>query len=406
MTSLPQIQHRARPALDVRTGAVAQSTVPQPALERRVELLLDRLRIGVVFGADKSAAGAVITPTVNSRSWKSYQSVAHDIADALRRIGFKHVSLLTDDMRLAETLRREGIHLVWLNTGGVQGINPMAHAPAQLEMLGVPYIGHDPLIAGMLDNKHSFKRNLASLGLPTAPFVTWHPVRGPFRPKVNSRFIRAFKNHWGPYVVKPVSGRASLHVHCVDDESGLSAAVSEVYAATENEVLIEAYLPGREYCIAVSGAIVARQRRIFRLAEPFVFSPVERVFAPGERIVTSMDVQPISPDRLRLLASEPDQEIVAELTELARAVHLDFNLEALVRLDVRTDARNRLAVLEANPKPDLKRPSDSLTSIVCFGLASQGMDYEDLILGQLANRLDFLMRHRRRAIPRLAELMA
>ena len=33
----------------------------------------------------------------------------------------------------------------------------MAHAPALLEMLGVPYIGHNPLAASLLDNKHVFK---------------------------------------------------------------------------------------------------------------------------------------------------------------------------------------------------------------------------------------------------------
>ena len=63
--------------------------------------------------------------------------------------------------------------------GGVQGYNSTSHAPAMLEMLGMPYVGHDPLNATTLDNKHAFKREAVCAGLPTAPFMTWHMSRGP-----------------------------------------------------------------------------------------------------------------------------------------------------------------------------------------------------------------------------------
>jgi D-alanine-D-alanine ligase len=380
------------------------AAAPDTRLQALVERLMPRIRIAVVFGGDKRAEGAVITETVNTRPWKSYETVASEIASALRTLGFKHVSLLPEDMRLAERLRRERIDLVWLNTGGVQGINPMAHAPSLLEMSGVPYIGHCPLTVSTLDNKHAFKRDLTFAGIATAPFVTWHPARGRFRPKADSRFIRTFRHHWGQFIVKPVSGRASLHVHFVEDEAQLPDAVAAVGAATENPVLIEAYLPGREYCVAVGGPAFARGRQIYALDEPFVFSAVERLLKPGERIATSMDKQPITNERLRILDDDRDEEVLAEVQELARAVALNFELQALTRLDLRADVANRICVLEANPKPDLKRPSNDVTSIVCFGLGAMGMDYEDLILGQIADRIDFLLKYRRRAAPKLAAL--
>ena len=87
--------------------------------------------------------------------------VARDIAGALDRLGVARVLVLPDDMRLADRLRREGVHLAWLNTGGVQGYNPVSHTPAMLEMLGVPYVGQSSLTASILDNKHVFKRVLA-----------------------------------------------------------------------------------------------------------------------------------------------------------------------------------------------------------------------------------------------------
>ena len=48
-------------------------------LQGQIERLKERARLAVIFGGDKRADGAVINPTVNPRSWKSYQSVALDI---------------------------------------------------------------------------------------------------------------------------------------------------------------------------------------------------------------------------------------------------------------------------------------------------------------------------------------
>ena len=374
-------------------------------LERQIGRLRDRMRIAVIYGGDKSVDGAVIHQTANPRSWKSYQVIAEDIAGALERLGFRHVTLAADDMRLGETLLRERIDMAWLNTGGVQGYNPMSHAPAMLEMLGVPYVGHDPLIAGTLDNKHVFKQELLYLDIPTAPFITWHPARGPFRPKVNSRFLRTFKDHWGPYIVKPVSGRASLHVRFVEDEADLPDAVADVYATTENHVLIEAYLPGREFCVAVGGLVVAKNKTLIRLSEPFAFSAIERRLSPDEKIFTSMDVRPITTERIKLLDPEADGALLERLHEVARKVFVEMNLESLIRLDLRADAKGDLRVLEANPKPDLKRPVEQATNLVCVALPALGMDYDDLILSMLADRLDVLLSQRRGTVTHLTKLL-
>lgn len=374
-------------------------------LQAQIDRLLDRMRIAVVFGGDKSVPGAVIHPTWNPRSWKSYETVAQDIADALARIGFRHVQLMSDDMRLSERLCREGIHLAWLNTGGVQGYNPACHAPAMLELFGIPYVGHDPLSATTLDNKHAFKRELASAGILTAPFMTWHLSRGPFLPKMNSRFARIFGDYTGPFVVKPVSGRASLHVHVVDNVGDLPEVVDEVFSVTENLVLIESYLPGREFCVSVCGPVTARNGRLSRRSIPFVFSKLERMFEPDERIFASMDLRPIRPGRFRRPDPVSDAETLSQLGVLARDIFLEFHLSSLIRLDVRAAADGRLMVLEANVKPDLTRPGNEATSLVCAGLYEHGMDYDDLILSLLADRLDSLFNQRRASVRHLIDLL-
>jgi D-alanine-D-alanine ligase-like ATP-grasp enzyme len=60
---------------------------------------------------------------------------------------------------------------VWLNTGGVQGESPMCQTPALLETAGIPYVGHSPLNAALLDDKGLFKLACRGLGIQTAPFI-------------------------------------------------------------------------------------------------------------------------------------------------------------------------------------------------------------------------------------------
>jgi len=373
-------------------------------LPQYLEVLFAKLRIAVVFGGDCDLPGSVIYKTHNPRSWKSYEVVAREIAKALAEIGFQQVFVLPDDMKLPEQLKQKNIHLVWLNTGGVQGYNPVCHTPALLEMLGMPYVGHNPLNSSTLDNKHAFKRELQSVGVKTAPFMTWHPSQGILQPNLHQRFSIAFGEYQGPFVVKPVSGRASLHVHFVDKIEGLSQAISEVHRATHNTALIEKYLPGREFCVAVCGYVNYAKGSFYKHTKPFAFSTIERVLEPEERIFTSMDQKAITADRGRLIGSE-EPELKQELIELARKIYWEFSLKSLVRIDVRSDADGSLYVLEANPKPDLKHPGENVTSLVALGLAEYGMSYNDLIFSLLADRLDYLLTQHIEIIPHIVDLL-
>lgn len=364
-------------------------------LQAQLDVLKKRMRIAVLYGGNKDVDGAVLYRTGNPRPWKSYQQVAEDIVGALGRIGFEHVVALPDDMNIGNRLRSENIHFVWLNTGGVQGMGALSHAPSMLEMFGMPYVGHNPLNAGNLDFKHLFKRDIALLGLPTAAFMTWHMGRGPLQVDNCSRFERAFGDYDGRFIVKPVSGRASLHVHVAADRSEIPMLVEEVFDVTENHVLIEKYLPGREFCVAVCGPTLARQGNLERRGEPFAFATIERRLESDEAIFTSMDKKAISSARLKMLTSPEDESIIQGLRRLAVSVYNELDIETLIRLDVRADAEGNLFVLEANPKPDLAAPRPESTSIVAEGLTQEGMTYDDLILSLLADRLDILFSQRR-----------
>lgn len=382
-------------ALDSLGGVLHPREAAHTSIETWLHALAPRLRIAVIYSGDKRRPGSVIYPTPNARPWKSYEAVAQDIMTALEESGFRHVITLPEDMRLPQMLKQHGIHLAWLNTGGVQGHNPAAHAPAMLELLGVPFVGHSSLHAALLDNKAMFKRQLQALDIATAPFTVWHPSGGYAHPADCPQFARAFAGYDGPFVVKPVSGRASLLVDVVQSPADLTDAVTAIYERTHNSVLIETYLPGREFCVSVarSGGADGAER-------PWAFSTVERVLAPDEPIFTSMDERPITSDRVHPVSLD-ESELRRELRALGQAVFAGLDLHAMVRLDIRADARGVLHVLEANPKPDLKRPVGRVTNPTIAGLADDGMTYNDLILALLTGRLEYLLTYESEAVSHL-----
>lgn len=374
-------------------------------LQAQIEKMFRRLRLAVVFGGDKSREGAVIESTTNPRSWKSYELVAQDIAASLQRLGCRHVELFPDDMRLGEKLRAFDAHIAWVNSGGVQGHCSVAHAPAMLELFGVPYVGHDPMTAAILDNKHVFKRQVRAAGIPTAEFCVWQPGVSPHDPTRDPAFRHAFVGYSGPFIVKPTSGRASLNVTYVEHADGLADVVQDIYKLTRNHVLIERFVGGREFCVAAAGPIIHRHGQIERLDDPFTFSLLERSLEPTEKIFTSMDVKPITGARAVEIDRDAEPKLHADLTTLARRIFLELGIETLIRADIRADAAGNLYVLEANPKPDLKMPAPDVTSLVCIGLPKLGMTYDDLIMSVFADRIDVLLSERRGVADRLARLI-
>ena len=111
-----------------------------------------------------------------------------------------------------------------------------------------------------------------------------------------------------------------------------------------------------------------------------------------------MDTKAITANRVRLVDPITEAPLLNSMHDLARRVYAQFNLTALVRLDIRADARGTLYILEANPKPDLARPSPTSVSIIAAGIEPLGWRYPDLIAFLLVERLATLQRTRPYAV--------
>lgn len=361
----------------------------------QLEWIRNNLKIAVIHGGDKSQTQSYIFENLSPRSTKTYAPVAHDIANALRESGFDSVEVLAEDIHLAQQLESKKIDLVITNSGGLQGFDAMCHLPSTLEMLGVPYVGHSPMTAGILDNKHLFKHEIKAAGLPTAPFITIG-IDEDFDSESNQQALDDISSNFPHgFVVKPVSGRASIHVYPVFDRADLKAVVSKVKNATNNIVMIEPFLPGREFVVAVAGEYIFKNGELTQSTTPLAFSITERILEADEPIFTSMDVKPITQDRL-VAVNEP--VLRAQLADIGQKIYRQLGLQTLVRVDLRMDEVGNLYVLETNPKPDLKRPEGSKVSLVCHDLAREGMNYSDLIQSLVFNRLSFLKSKRPMAL--------
>lgn len=238
----------------------------------------------------------------------------------MKSAGFKHVIKLPEDMNFAAELARHKINMCWLNSGGTQGTASVTHAPAILELLGLPYVGHNPLNAGVLDSKHTFKSVLVTMGIDTAKFVVFDPKVEEDDSLMRRRIDETFGDYSGAFVAKPVSGRASQHVHHVPSRDDLVQTIRLISEATHGQVMVEMYLSGREYTMASMGPVIYRKGKLIDQHAPFVFSGVERKLERDEKIFTSMDVKKISTDRVSLLNPSVDAGALEQMAVASKRI--------------------------------------------------------------------------------------
>ena len=357
---------------------------------------LRQMRIAIVHGGPAIKGDTVINLTGNPRGTKTYQEVALDIGGELVNCGFNSVRLYGESRNLAAQLHRDQIDVAWLNTGGGQGSGAISHAAAIMEMSGIPYVGHSPRGYLTLDNKDVFKALLAAHDIPTARWISLPATAGQGGDSDRKQLVDQLRERFkaqatdGKFVVKPQSGRASIGVMVAATLGDVPATIALVNAKCPGAaIIVEDYLPGPEYVVGVDGNWSCRHGQFRRGSQPFAFSAAERILRDGEEIFESMDTRKIDLSRVRPVEGKQRTALLA----LARRVHRDCGIETLIRLDVRTDANGTLRVLEANPKPDLAKPRADKLSLISHGLSAERMDYGDLILSILANRLDYLRAH-------------
>ena len=249
--------------------------------------------------------------------------------------------------------------LVFNIAEGLYGMGREAQIPAILDAFAIPYTFSDPLVMSLTLHKAMTKRVIRDAGIPTSDFT------------VVAQIGDSITVHFPPpFFVKPVAegtGKGVSPASIVRSPDDLAAACYKLISTYGQPVLVERYLPGREFTVGIigSGADAAVlgtiEVHLRASAEPGVYSYVNKEHC--EELVDYRLVRPT------------DSAPVKEAEEIALRAWEVLGCRDAGRIDLRCDELGRPQFMEVNPLAGL-HPQHSDLPIICNLL---GIPYVQLI---------------------------
>ena len=228
--------------------------------------------------------------------------------------------------------------------------------PALLEAYGIPFSFSDSLVMALSLHKGMTKHVLRDKGVPTAPFALIESLAD------LDRLGLAF-----PVFAKPVAegtGKGISPASRADGPAALRKTCRHLLARFRQPVLVEGYLPGREFTVGIVGA--GRGAEALGALEVILSDRAEAA-AYGYRNKEECESRVV----YRLADDDEAKAAVA----VALAAWRALGCRDGGRVDLRSDAASQPQFLEVNPLAGL-HPTHSDLPI----LASQaGISYERLI---------------------------
>ena len=251
---------------------------------------------------------------------------------------------------------------------GLYGPNREGHVPAICEFLDIPCHASDPLTLGLALDKRRAKEVMSYHGVPTAPFVL---ARSPAEARnVQLPF---------PLFVKPAfegSGKGVSARSVCKTRAQLVRQVSNLLATYSEPVLIETYLSGPEFTVAVLGnGPEARCLPIVGMRFDTLPKGAPPIYGYEAKWLWDSPSHPL--DIFECPARIPEA-MAEDIRAAALAAYHALECRDWCRIDIRCDSTNRPMVVELNPLPGiLPDPRDNS----CFPKAARaaGISYDDLI---------------------------
>ena len=250
----------------------------------------------------------------------------------------------------------ERFDLVFSIAEGVRGRSREAQVPALCELFDQPYVFSDPLTMSASLDKAVTKRLVAAAGVPTPSFLVAASDAGELR-------------DWNdfPAFVKPIAegtGKGCEAASLVHTKSELAAAIARLLARYRQPVLVETYLPGREFTVGIVGNGEAAQ----------VVGVCEILLNPkAEANIYSLHNKELCEELVTYTrADDPEAQAAGER---ALAAYYALECRDAARIDFRSNAHGEPYFLEANPLAGL-HPHHSDLPILA---AQNGIGFVELI---------------------------
>lgn len=285
------------------------------------------------------------------------------IEDALRALGHRPERIGHVRALCARLVAGDRWDLVFNFAEGLHGRSREAQVPALLEAYDIPYTFSDPLTCAVTLDKAVTKRLVRDAGLNTPGF---HLVRTPDDIAAVRLPYPLFAKPYAEGTGKGVSQRSRI-----ETPAALRQVCLELLERFRQPVLVEEYLPGREFTVAVLGT--GADARVLGGMEIIVLPAAggrEYAYETKENWHDCVRYQPLC------AAREPDAAVCA----LALAAHRTLDVRDASRTDIRLDAAGRPSFMEINVLPGLRPEHSDLPMIA----AQQGVAYVDL-MGAIVN---------------------
>ncbi|RKQ39919.1 D-alanine--D-alanine ligase [Enterobacter sp. R1(2018)] len=224
-----------------------------------------------------------------------------------------------------------------------------------LEFLGLPYTGSGVMASAITMDKLRTKLLWQGANLPVAPWVAL--TRRDVEAGITAATLERIAQLGLPVIVKPSREGSSVGMSKVDSVAALPAALELAFKHDE-EVLVEKWLSGPEYTVAILGEEILPSIRIqpagtFYDYDAKYLSDETKYFCPAG------------------LAEQREQELQALVLQAWQAL----GCSGWGRVDVMQDSDGRFYLLEGNTSPGM-----TSHSLVPMAARQAGMTFSQLVV--------------------------
>ncbi|MEQ9773110.1 D-alanine--D-alanine ligase [Pectobacterium jejuense] len=270
----------------------------------------------------------------------------------LKEAGINAHAVDTRDVSVT-TLKEEGFTKIFIALHGRGGEDGTLQGV--LEFLGLPYTGSGVMASALTMDKLRTKQVWQAVGLPVSPYVALD--RRQYSETAANALLAKFTHLGLPMIVKPSREGSSVGMSKVNTLSELPAALEEAFRH-DDDILIEKWLSGPEYTVAILGDEVLPSIRI----QP------AGTFYDYEAKYLSDDTQYFCPSGL------PDEQEQA-LAGLAMAAYRAVGCSGWGRVDFMLDSDGAFYLLEVNTSPGM-----TSHSLVPMAARQRGLTFSQLVV--------------------------
>lgn len=297
--------------------------------------------------------------------WDTWETI-NALKDALEC--YSKVTLIEANESAFEKFKEVKPDIVFNIAEGAFGVSRESQIPAMLDMLQIPYTGSDALTLGICLDKARTKEILSHYKVPTAGFYVADNFED--AKNINLEF---------PLIVKPIcegSGKGIFSSSFVKNKSELENEIKRINNEYDQAALVEEFLPGREFTVAVLGNNGdARVLPIIEIRYDKYPTGVTPLYSYEAKWI--LDTKENEFDVFDCPA-KLDNHLEEKIKKVCLDTYKVLRCRDWSRIDVRLDKNDEPNIIEINPLPGIM-PDPNENSSFPKSARAAGINYNDMI---------------------------